>query len=92
VCAKPRKRKKMRENQRNELRVVSLGSWHRLRIHTNSEHFTEEEQESGVKRQMSNEVINFVTEELLKRSLLKLLLFLIKSYETSCRNRFYCCW
>jgi hypothetical protein len=26
VCAKPRKRKKMRENQRNELRVVSLGS------------------------------------------------------------------
>jgi hypothetical protein len=81
----------MRENQRNELTVVSLKSWHRLRVHTNCGHFIEEEQEFGVKRQMSNEILNLVTEELLKRSLLKLL-FLIKSYETSCRNRFYCCW
>jgi hypothetical protein len=42
----------------------------------------EEKQEFGVKSQMPNEILNPVAEEFFECSLLKVLLFVIKSYET----------
>lgn len=92
VCAKLRNQKLSRKNQRNELRIVSLVTWIRLLIHINSRHFMEEKQEFGVKSQMPNEILNPVAEEFFECSLLKVLLFVIKSYETLWWNIFYFFW